>query len=149
MSYNECYRILTEPRPGDDEEYGEIIPMLIQMKELAEILKSMRERRGAIGFEMPETKVILNDDGSVKDVMPYPINFTNGIIESFMICANEFIAKKFFDLKYPFVYRVHEDPDPIKIARFSNIARYFGASGRLIGRIKETRQRSRLWTNCS
>ena len=136
MSYTECYRILTDPQPGDEEEYGEIVPMLIKMKELAEILKSMRERRGAIGFEMPETKVILNDDGTVKDIMPYPINFTNGIIESFMICANEFIAKKFFDLKYPFVYRVHEDPDPIKIARFSNIARYFGASGRLFGRIK-------------
>ena len=136
MSYTECYRILTDPQPGDEKEYGEIVPMLIKMKELAEILKSMRERRGAIGFEMPETKVILNDDGTVKDIMPYPINFTNGIIESFMICANEFIAKKFFDLKYPFVYRVHEDPDPIKIARFSNIARYFGASGRLFGRIK-------------
>ena len=136
MSYKECYRILTDPKPEDDKEYGEIVPMLIKMKELAEILKSMRERRGAIGFEMPETKVILNDDGSVKDIMAYPINFTNGIIESFMICANEFIAKKFFDLKYPFVYRVHEDPDPIKIARFSNIARYFGASGRLFGRIK-------------
>ena len=136
MSYKECFRILTDPQPEDDAEYGDIIPMLITMKELAEILKSMREKRGAIGFEMPETKVILNDDGTVKDVMPYPINFTNGIIESFMICANEFIAKKFFDLKYPFVYRVHEDPDPIKIARFSNIARYFGASGRLFGRIK-------------
>ena len=136
MSYKECYRILTEPKPEDDAEYGKIIPMLITMKELAEILKSMRERRGAIGFEMPETKVILNDDGTVADVMPYPINFTNGIIESFMICANEFVARKFFDLKYPFVYRVHEDPDPIKIARFSNIARYFGASGRLFGRIK-------------
>ena len=135
MSYKECYRILTDPQPGDDEEYGEIIPMLIQMKELAEILKSMRERRGAVNFEMPETKVILNDDGTVKDIMPYPINFTNGIIESFMICANEFVAKKFSDLKYPFVYRVHEDPDPIKISRFSNIARYFGASGRLTGRI--------------
>jgi len=136
MSYKECYRILTDPQPEDDEEYGEIIPMLILMKELAEILKSMRDRRGAIGFEMPETKVILNDDGTVKDIMPYPINFTNGIIESFMICANEFIAKKFFDLNFPFVYRVHEDPDPIKIARFSNIARFFGASGRLVGRIK-------------
>ena len=135
MSYKECFRILTDPKPEDDEEYGEIVPMLIQMKELAEILRSMRERRGAVNFEMPETKVILNDDGTVKDVMPYPINFTNGIIESFMICANEFVAKKFFDLKYPFVYRVHEDPDPIKIARFSNIARYFGASGRLFGRI--------------
>ena len=135
MSYKECFRILTDPQPEDDEEYGEIIPMLIQMKELAEILKSMRDRRGAINFEMPETKVILNDDGTVNDIMAYPINFTNGIIESFMICANEFVAKRFFDLKYPFVYRVHEDPDPIKIARFSNIARYFGASGRLFGRI--------------
>lgn len=136
MSYKECYRILTDPQPEDAEEYGKIIPMLKNMKELSEILESMRKRRGAIGFEMPETKVILNDDGSVKDIMAYPINFTNGIIESFMICANEFVAKKFFDLKYPFVYRVHEDPDPIKIARFSNIARYFGASGRLMGRIK-------------
>ncbi len=136
MSYKECYRILTDPQPDDDKEYGKIIPMLKTMKELSEILESMRKRRGAIGFEMPETKVILNDDGTVKDIMAYPINFTNGIIESFMICANEFVAKKFFDLKYPFVYRVHEDPDPIKIARFSNIARYFGASGRLMGRIK-------------
>ena len=136
MSYKECFRILTDPQPEDEEEYGDIIPMLITMKELSEILASMRDRRGAIGFEMPETKVILNDDGSVADIMAYPINFTNGIIESFMICANEFVAKKFFDLKYPFVYRVHEDPDPIKIARFSNIARYFGASGRLFGRIK-------------
>ena len=136
MSYKECYRILEDPRPEDVEEYGDIIPMLIKMKELSEILRAMRERRGAINFEMPETKVVLNDDGTVKDVMPYPINYTNGIIESFMICANEFVAKKFSELKYPFVYRVHEDPDPIKIARFSNIARFFGASGRLAGRIK-------------
>ena len=136
MSYKECYRILEDPRPEDVEEYGDIIPMLIKMKELSEILRAMRERRGAINFEMPETKVVPNDDGTVKDVMPYPINYTNGIIESFMICANEFVAKKFSELKYPFVYRVHEDPDPIKIARFSNIARFFGASGRLAGRIK-------------
>ena len=136
MSYLECYRILTEPKSEDAEEYGAILPMLSQMQELAEILKTMRERRGAIGFEMPETKVVLNNDGTVKDVMAYPINFTNGIIESFMICANEFVAKKFCDLKYPFIYRVHEDPDPIKIARFSSIARFFGASGRLYGNIK-------------
>ena len=136
MSYKECFRILTEPQEDDAAEYGKIIPMLKNMKELSEILESMRKTRGAIGFEMPETKVILNDDGSVKDIMAYPINFTNGIIESFMICANEFVAKKFSDLNYPFIYRVHEDPDPIKIARFSNIARYFGASGRLMGRIK-------------
>jgi ribonuclease R len=135
MSYKECYRILTEPQPEDEKEYGEIIPMLFKMKELAEILKSMREKRGAIGFEMPETKVVLNDDGTVQDIMPYPINFTNGIIESFMICANEFVAKQYAQMEYPFVYRVHEDPDPIKIARFSLVARNLGAIGRLSGKI--------------
>ena len=127
MSYNEVYRILTEPRDSDKEEYGPIIRMLGDMKVLADCLKRMRERRGALAFEFPETKVILNDDGSVRDVMPYPITFANGIIESFMICANEFVAKTYAQMEYPFVYRVHEEPDPIKIARFSLVARNLGA----------------------
>ena len=135
MSYKETYRILTEPKDSDAEEYGPIVPMLHEMKILADILKRMRDGKGAINFDFPETKVILNDDGSVKDIMPYPINFCNGIIEQFMICANEFVAERFATMNYPFVYRVHEDPDTIKIARFCNVARNFGATGRLSGKI--------------
>lgn len=135
MSYKECYRLLTEPQPGDDEEYGEIIPMLRDMRYLASRIKAMRDGKGAINFDFPETKVILNDDGSVRDVMPYPINFTNGIIEQFMIAANEFVAERFARMNYPFVYRIHEDPDPIKIARFCVVARNFGAAGRISGQI--------------
>lgn len=135
MSYNECYRILTEPKDTDDKEYGPIVPMLSKMKVLADILKSMRERRGALRFEFPETKVILNEDQSVREVMPEPDNFCHGIIESFMICANEFVAKTYATMNYPFVYRVHEDPDPIKIARFASVAKYHGAMGRLSGKI--------------
>ncbi|SCW59840.1 ribonuclease R [Ruminococcaceae bacterium YRB3002] len=135
MSYNECFRILTEPRDGDGIEYGKIIDMLEQMNTLAQALKRMRDRRGAINFEMPETKVLLDDDGRPTEVMAYPINFCHGIIESFMICANEFIAEKFCKMNYPFVYRVHEDPDPIKIARFASVAKYYGAIGNLRGKI--------------
>ncbi|SMC45407.1 ribonuclease R [Oscillospiraceae bacterium] len=135
MSYKETFRILTEPKDSDAEEYGPIVPMLSEMKVLAEILKRMRDGKGAINFDFPEPKVILNDDGSVKDIMPYPINFCNGIIEQFMICANEFVAERFATMNYPFVYRVHEDPDALKIAKFCNVARNFGASGRLSGKI--------------
>lgn len=135
MSYNECYRILTEPETVDLNELGAIVPMLKDMNELSDILKRMRRRRGAVNFDFPETKVILNDDGSVKDIMPYPINFCHGIIESFMICANEFVAESYASINYPFVYRVHEDPDPIKIARFASVAKNFGATGRLSGKI--------------
>lgn len=136
MSYNECYRILTEPRETDEKEYGPIVPMLSKMKLLAGFLKSMRERRGALRFEFPETKVILNEDQTVREVMPEPNNFCHGIIESFMICANEFVAKTYATMNYPFVYRVHEDPDPIKIARFASVAKYHGAMGRLPSKIQ-------------
>ena len=136
MSYNECYRILTESKDSDVEEYGPILEMLFDMKVLAGILKRMRERRGAINFDFPETDVVLDNDGKPIEVKPHPITFTNGIIEQFMICANEFIAHKFCKLNYPFVYRVHEDPDPIKLARFSRIARSFGATGKLSGDVE-------------
>ncbi len=135
MSYNECYRILTEPDDRDDEEYGPILPMLYTMRRLAEILKRMRDGKGAINFEFPETDVILDDDGKPVKIMKHPITFANGIIEQFMICANEFIAEKFALMKYPFVYRVHDDPDPIKLARFSRVARSFGATGKLGGNV--------------
>lgn len=135
MSYNECCRILTEPQDGDGLEYGEIIDMLQQMHALSDTQKRMRERRGAINFEFPETKVTLDENGKPTEIKAYPINFCHGIIESFMICANEFIAEKFCKMNYPFVYRVHEDPDPIKISRFTNVARYYGAVGNLRGNI--------------
>ncbi|MCR5593663.1 MAG: ribonuclease R [Saccharofermentans sp.] len=135
MSYNECYKILTEESQKDHEEYGAIVPMLISMKRLAEILRRMRAGRGAINFDFPETDVILDENGKPVDVMPHQITFTNGIIEQFMICANEYVAEKFAKMKSPFVYRIHEDPDPIKLARFSRVARSFGAVGRLSGKV--------------
>ena len=133
MSYNEVYRILTEEKESDEEEYGPILDMLYDMNILADTLKRMRARRGAINFDFPETDVILDDDGNPTKIMAHPITFANGIIEQFMICANEFIAEKFCKMNWPFVYRIHEDPDPIKLARFARIARSFGASGKLSG----------------
>ena len=135
MSYNEVYRILTEGRESDEEEYGDIVPMLYEMKILAETLKRMRDGRGAINFDFPETDVILDNDGNPTEIMAHPITFANGIIEQFMICANEFVAEKFCRMNWPFVYRIHEDPDPIKLARFTRIARSFGASGKLSGNV--------------
>ncbi len=135
MSYNETYRIITEPKETDSAEYGDIVPMLHKMKELAEKIKIMRDNKGAINFEFPESKIILNEDGSVKKIMPYPINLCNGIIEQFMIAANEFVAEKFCTMNYPFVYRVHDEPDGMKIARFTQVAKNYGATGRLVGKI--------------
>lgn len=135
MSYNECFKILFRPEKSDAEKYGNIIGMLWDMKRLTDILKSYRKEKGAINFDIPETKVILDDEGNPTDIMPYPKNYCHGMIEEFMICANEFIAKKFAMLNYPFVFRVHEEPDRLKITRFCTVAKNFGALGTIRGKI--------------
>ena len=135
MSYNEVLRILTQEREDDIGEYGDIRNMLFDMKELAGTLKRMRDSRGAMNFDFPETDVILDNDGKPVDVMPHPSSFANGIIEQFMVAANEFVAEKFAHMNYPFIYRIHDKPDPIKLSRFARLARTFGATGKIGGNV--------------
>ena len=124
-SYTEVYGVLFEQKYL--ERYSDFIPMFETMKELKDILSAKRERRGALDFNFPETHVDLDEEGKPLSVYAYPINYANGIIEEFMILCNEFVASRFYAEKYPFVYRVHEDPDPIKIADFMHVAKLFGA----------------------
>ncbi len=134
-SYNECFKVLFKPSKDDVENYGDIIQALWDMKRLTDILKKQRDDRGAINFDFPETKVELDTEGNPVKIYPYPINYCHGMIEQFMIAANEFVARKFAMLNYPFVYRVHEDPDRMKITRFCTVAKNFGAMGTIRGKI--------------
>lgn len=124
-SYKGVYSALYENNPT--EEYVKLLPMLTVMRELKDILSTARKSRGSINFDFPETKVDLDQDGKPTDIYAYPINEANGIIEEFMILCNEFVATRYDALKYPFVYRVHEEPDPIKIREFLHVAKLFGA----------------------
>ena len=81
------------------------------MEELAHILKERREKAGSLNLDIPETKVILDEDGYAVDITKYELSFANEIIEQFMLTANETVAEKFFWLEAPFIYRVHEEPD--------------------------------------
>lgn len=124
-SYKGVYAALYEKKSMED--YDRILPMLETMRELKEILTSARKRRGSINFDLPETRVELDQEGKPLSVYAYPINEANGIIEEFMIMCNEFVASQFDKMKYPFVYRVHEEPDSLKIREFLHVAKMFGA----------------------
>ncbi len=123
-NYEEVYAAVYEDHVV--ESYRNRISDLKLMRELAEKLKKNREVKGSLNFEFPETKVLMNTDGTVADIQAYPINAANGIIEEFMIAANVFIAKRFKDLGAPFLYRIHENPDPVKFGRFLDVARVLG-----------------------
>lgn len=130
-SYREIHDFL-ERGEGRDR-YGSMEDAFVAMRELAEILRAKLRERGTLEFEFPETEVDLDEEGRPTAIYPYPISFTNGIIEAFMIAANEFVAEKFHALKLPFVYRVHELPDPEKLRRFMRLANNLGVRIRFRG----------------
>lgn len=103
-------------------------PMFLALQELANILRKKRKIRGALDFSFPETHVDLDAEGVPQAVYAYPIYESNHIIEELMILCNEFVAETFQRLKQPFIYRIHDEPDKLKIKDFMHIAKLLGAS---------------------
>lgn len=97
------------------EECKNYINHFKRMEELAIILKQRRNIAGSLNLDIPESKIILDENGVAVDIKKYDMYFANEIIEQFMLTANETIAEKFYWLEAPFIYRVHEVPDMEKI----------------------------------
>ena len=125
MSYNGVAKILD----GDEEairKNKEVVPMLRQMKELSDILRERRGRRGSIDFDFSETKIVLDETGRPVELRPYERNAATKIIEDFMLMANETVAEEYFWRDVPFLYRTHDTPDEEKIRQLSAFINNFG-----------------------
>ena len=125
MTYNNVNAILD----GDEElqkQYHHVVDLFFLMQELALILQKKREDRGAIDFDTNEAKVIVDKKGKPIDVVLRQRGQSDRIIESFMLVANETVAKHFKWLDLPFIYRVHENPRTDRLQKFSTIARTLG-----------------------
>ena len=125
MSYNGVAKILD----GDEKavrENKEFVPMIRMMKELSEILREKRGRRGSINFDFPETKIELDENGHPVEIRPYERNAATKIIEDFMLLANETVAEEYFWRELPFLYRTHEAPDEEKMRQLGAFINNFG-----------------------
>ena len=96
------------------------------MNKLASILRQKRKKRGALDFDFPESKIILDENGYPIDVKPYERNHATDLIEDFMLAANETVAEDYFWQEIPFLYRVHDVPDSEKIAQLATLIRTMG-----------------------
>ena len=126
MSYTNVNKIVTDRDEAVMKEYDGFVDMFDLMKELADILREKRMHRGAIDFDFPETKVILNEAGEPVDIKPYDRNAATKIIEDFMLIANETVAQDYFWQEIPFLYRTHENPEPEKIRKLNTFINNFG-----------------------
>ena len=126
MSYTNVNKILEDKDTQLMEEYREFLPMFEQMRELSSLLRQKRKKRGSIDFDFPETKIVLDEKGQLKEIKPYERNTATKLIEDFMLIANETVAEDFYWRQMPFLYRAHEKPDSEKIQKLSAFINNFG-----------------------
>ena len=121
---------------GDEKALGDqrpLAPMLLQMKELALVLMAMRRTRGSIDFDLPEPEIIIGLTGQTEAIIKSERNLAHQLIEEFMLAANEAVARLVTEQQLPFIYRIHEQPDPARLADFRDFILPFGFSLELQG----------------
>jgi ribonuclease R len=106
--------------------FRHIVPEIQRINTLAIILQKKRQERGAIDFDLPEPVLTYDEMGGVLGIAKSVRHFSHRIIEEFMILANEVVARHMEIREIPSIYRVHEDPDPGKVADFAELVTGFG-----------------------
>ena len=133
MTYKKVNKILEENIvPEGYEEYKD---KLLLMKELADILRKNKVKRGYIDFEIDEPKIIVDDKGKAIDVVLRERGTGEKLIEDFMIAANETVASAIYYMELPFIYRVHGVPSEEKIEKFLTFVSSLGYQ--INGKIKD------------
>jgi ribonuclease R len=121
------YTVVADALRGNPDP--QVRPLLHDLKvahELARKLNEQRMARGSIDFDLPEAKIVLDDQGKVLEIVKRPRNDAHRLIEEFMLAANEGVAR-FFDVRgLPTVYRIHDQPDRDKLEAFAALARSHG-----------------------
>lgn len=131
--YEEINQIYAETA-GEDllAKYKDALPSIALMRELAERLQQARKRRGAIDFESDDCEVVFNEQGVAVDIERRTRGISERMIEEFMLLANEAVATFASEKKLPFVYRVHEEPDALKLENFAASLAAVGINNRKI-----------------
>jgi len=118
MTYTAVNAILTGNDAAAIAEHASLVPLFRDMGDLFEILRQRRRRRGSIDFDLPESEIVLDEGGLVEAVIASERNIAHRLIEEFMLLANETVAAHFDARAVPSLYRIHEAPDPMKVAVF-------------------------------
>lgn len=126
FTYNQVRGIIEDDDRELQEKYREFVPDLMLMKELSQLLRSKRLERGAIDFEFPEARVVLDDQGKPVAIEKLERSSAEELIEEFMILTNEVVARDIYWRDLPFIYRIHDKPDRDKIEALNEFIHNFG-----------------------
>ncbi len=125
MTYSKVDKVLDEERVAG---YKQFEGVLEKMREVSLILRERRFSKGSVDFDIEEAEISVDDKGNVTDIRARARSASRSLIEEFMLLANKTVAKHFCKKKIPFAYRVHEDPDIVKIRELVETFKKLGLS---------------------
>ena len=126
MTYTSVKKILVDNDPAERKTYEYLLRDFELMGELCNILRSGRLARGSLDFDLPEPDVLLDLQGNPEAILKAERNFAHMIIEEFMIAANEAVAEYLEKRGVPNLYRIHEEPDPMKLEDILKVLKPLG-----------------------
>jgi len=122
-TYEEVQRVLEGESVPDRDGFR---PLFERLQRLGRTLRKVREYRGAIDFDLPETRPVLDEQGRPVRIARRERKESHRIVEDCMLAANEAVAAYFQERGLPSVYRFHGEPDPDKLSAFAELARAHG-----------------------
>ncbi|MBQ1902706.1 MAG: ribonuclease R [Lachnospiraceae bacterium] len=128
MTYTSVKKILVDKDKEEISKYKKLVPMFKLMEKVSLLIRSEREKRGAIDFDFAESHLVMDEYGKLQDIVPYERSIANKLIEDFMLLANETVAKEFDLREIPFLYRTHAKPDEEKIEALAVFLGKFGVT---------------------
>ena len=136
LTYRQAQDILDNQVQESQLKNLQLATALTTLNLLAKQLRANRFRQGAINFESPEVHFRLDETGEPIGIYFHKLFDSNHLIEEFMLLANRIVAAEIGRKKKdgdnqdketkPFVYRVHDNPDPEKISKLSTFIKRFG-----------------------
>ncbi len=130
LTYGRVAEVLDDERRS--KLPGEIQERVRLLRRVADRMRANRLRRGAIELNLPENKIILDEDDPerIRDIIPSRASKAlvraYNLIEEYMLAANEAVARVAARHKLPLVYRVHDRPDENKLSQFALAAESLG-----------------------
>ena len=116
LTYTQVARMLVSRDAQLRREYQAVLPRLEDLYALYQALHAARLRRGAVDFELPETRIVFDEQRKIQRVVPLERNDAHRLIEECMLAANVSAAELLRAHKVPAPFRIHEGPSEEKLA---------------------------------
>src|SRR3989338_1490642 len=128
LTYTKVAAMLVDKDEALRREYAPLVPHLENLHALFHVLHAQRLEGGAVDFDLPETRIVFDEDRKIKEIVPVHRNDAHRLIEECMLAANVCAAEYMKEHKVPAPYRIHEGPTPDKLTALREFLSELGLS---------------------